>query len=87
MLKFLAKGRTDQIFISELVARYWMLKNPRYRVLEFGDVIEDEEIMLEVHPDKAHLLERIDAGLRQMLETREIEKIYRNYGWNGVGPP
>ncbi len=79
LLEFLSAGRVDQIFIEQNVALYWMKQQPILQILEFGNVIEIADIAMRVHPDKAYIVPRINAALRQLIDSGKIEEIYQRY--------
>ncbi len=79
LLKRLLKGRYKQVFIRKEIAEYWMKLNPRYQNFEIGDVIGSAEIMIRVHPSKAHVLERFNKAIQQLKQSGQIERIYVQY--------
>lgn len=79
LMEFLFVGRVEQIFIEQNVALYWMKQKPRLQTLEFGNVIESADISMRVHPDKTHILPRINTALRQLIDSGKIADIYQRY--------
>ncbi len=83
--KMLGKGRVDILFENELVARTDM-KNI------FGDSMDrfscTEEpfktakmfcLFSRIHPDSPKIMKKIDQALKEMSESREIERILNDY--------
>lgn len=72
-------GRLNQIFIGRNTMLYFQKVRPEYQVLEIGDVVDAQEVMLRIHPSKAHLLPVINQVLAQMKADGKIDAIYARY--------
>ncbi len=79
LLKQLAAKRYDQILIGYDTALYYKKHHPKYQQFEVGDAVSVLSVHMRVHPSKAHLLERLNPILRQMVANGDIEKIYAKY--------
>jgi polar amino acid transport system substrate-binding protein len=79
LLEQLLVGRLDQIFIGYDTILYMQKIRPEYRVLEIGNVVDEQDVMLRLHPDKAAYLPLFNQALQQMMKDGEIEKIYSQY--------
>ncbi|WP_088330841.1 transporter substrate-binding domain-containing protein [Lacimicrobium sp. SS2-24] len=72
-------GRLSQIFIGHNTILHLQKIRPEYRVLEIGDVVDDQPVMMRVHPSKARYLPQINQALQVMIDNGEIEEIYSRY--------
>ncbi len=79
LLKRLLKGRYKQVFIRKEVAQYLMKKNSIYQNFQIGNIIGSVEIMIRIHPSKAHVLERFNKAIKQLKQLGQIERIYAQY--------
>lgn len=79
LLEQLLVGRLDQIFVGYDTILYMQKIRPEYRVLEIGNVVDEQDVMLRLHPDKAAYLPLFNQALQQMMNDGEIEKIYTQY--------
>jgi len=79
LLKQLLLGRLDQIFIGYRTVLYYMKRYPEYQHLIIGDFISKVDVKIRIHPNKAHLLPDINAGLQKMITNGDIESIYNKY--------
>lgn len=79
LLEQLLVGRLNQIFVGYDTLLYLQKIRPEYKALEIGDVVDEQDVMIRVHPDKAHYLPLINQALQQMIKAGEIEQIYARY--------
>ncbi|WDE06944.1 transporter substrate-binding domain-containing protein [Thalassomonas viridans] len=79
LLKQLAFGRIDQIFLGYRTALYFKKQGGIYKDLAIGDVVGRNSISLRVHPSKAYLLPGINAALQKMLDSGEVQAIFDKY--------
>ncbi|MCT6700371.1 transporter substrate-binding domain-containing protein [Rheinheimera sp. 4Y26] len=79
LLEQLLVGRLNQIFIGYDTLLYLQKIRSEYKVLEIGDVVDEQDVMMRLHPDKADYLPVINQALQQMMKDGEIEQIYARY--------
>lgn len=79
LLDQLLVGRLDQVFVGYNTILYMQKIRPEYRALEIGNVVDEKEVMMRLHPDKAEYLPAINTALQQMIQDGEIQKIYAQY--------
>jgi polar amino acid transport system substrate-binding protein len=79
LIEQLYLGRLQQIFINRTTLEYFQKQRPEMNSLELGDETDRQELMMRVHPNKVHLLPRMNAALKFMLENGEIDRIYAKY--------
>lgn len=79
LLEQLLVGRLNQIFIGYDTLLYLQKIRPEYKALEIGDVVDEQDVMMRLHPDKADYLPLINQALQQMMKDGEIEQIYSRY--------
>ncbi len=79
LLTMLAHSHLDQIIVNRAIALYWISQNPTFPQLELGDEVGTVDIMMRVHPDKAHLIPELNAAIKQMKQSGEIERFYLAY--------
>lgn len=79
LLEQLLVGRLNQVFVGYDTLLYLQTIRPEYKALEVGDVVDQQDVMIRVHPDKAHYLPLINQALQQMIKAGEIEQIYARY--------
>lgn len=71
--------RFDQIIISIYVKQYWEKQDPARYACEEGRVIDENEMMLRLHPDKADALPRLNAAIEALKKSGEMDAIFRRY--------
>nr|CCG06104.1 putative amino acid ABC transporter, periplasmic protein [Hahella chejuensis] len=79
LLTMLVAGRLDQVIINKDLALYRMRENPVYRGLEPGFEVGGVDVMLRIHPNKAAALERLNAAIKALIDSGEIEGIWDKY--------
>lgn len=75
-------GRLQQIFIGYNTILYLQKIKPEYRSLEIGDVVDEQPVMMRIHPDKQQHLPAINQALEHMSARGEIMQIYARYHFN-----
>ncbi|WDE10413.1 substrate-binding periplasmic protein [Thalassomonas haliotis] len=79
LLKQLALDRIEQIFLGYRTVLYFKKQGGLFQNLAIGDVVGRNSISLRLHPSKAHLLPGINAALKKMLDSGEIQAIFDKY--------
>lgn len=79
LLMMLKAQRFDQIIISIYVKQYWEKQDPARYACEEGRVIDENEMMLRLHPDKADALPRLNAAIEALKKSGEMDAIFRRY--------
>ncbi|WP_158304963.1 substrate-binding periplasmic protein [Hahella chejuensis] len=79
LLTMLLAGRLDQVIINKDLALYRMRENPAYRDLEPGFEVGGVDVMLRIHPNKAAALGRLNAAIKELIDSGEIEGIWDKY--------
>jgi polar amino acid transport system substrate-binding protein len=79
LMEQLLKSRFTQIFVGLNTIRYFQATRPEYRVLEIGNVVDEQQVMMRVHPKNAELLPRLNAAIEQLIDHGEIKGIYDKY--------
>lgn len=79
LLKLLYVNRVDFVFVNEAFALYSIKENPLYKDFRAVYEISSMDVMLRVHPNKKHALERINKALEQLLQSKTIEKLRSKY--------
>lgn len=79
IIEQLFAGRFQQIFVGRSTILYFQKIRPEMQVLVIGNVVEEKEVMMRVHPSKEHVLESLNAALKTLLSRGEIKNIYDKY--------
>ena len=79
LLKQLALVRVEQIFMGYRTVLYFKKKDSRFRNLQIGDVVGQNNISLRLHPSKGYLLPELNQALQKLLDSGEIQAIYDKY--------
>lgn len=87
LLEQLLVGRLNQIFISYDTLLYLQKIRPEYKDLEILDIVDEQDVTMRLHPDKAKYLPVINQALEQMIKDGEIKRIYSQYRSASTGGP
>lgn len=79
LIEQLLKGRFRQIFVGLNTIQYLQSVQPEYRMLEIGNVVDVQNVMMRVHPQQAELLNRLNEALDKLIQEKKIDAIYDNY--------
>jgi len=79
LLKQILLDRLKHVFIGYRTILYYQQQEPKYNTIEIGDVVSQVEVKLRVHPNKSHLLPKLNKALETMLEQGKIKAIYDKY--------
>ncbi|WDD97998.1 substrate-binding periplasmic protein [Thalassomonas actiniarum] len=79
LLKLLQADRVKYIFIGAQSYYYHQKHHPQYREFEVGGVINQVEVKMRLHPNKAYLLPQLNDALGIMIRRGEIKAIYNKY--------
>lgn len=79
LMEQLLKSRFKQIFVGLNTIRYFQATRPEYQVLEIGNVVDEQKVMMRVHPQNAELMPRLNQAIAQLKAKGEIKRIYDKY--------
>lgn len=79
LLMMLKAQRFDQIIISIYVKQYWQKFDPQRYACEEGRVVDENGMLLRLHPSKAEALPRLNAAIEALKKSGEIDAIFRRY--------
>lgn len=79
LLKKLASGRLDLVFIRKEALLYRQKIDAAYRTLVMGDVIGSADISIRIHPSKASHITEINAAITAIRNDGSLERIYDRY--------
>ncbi len=79
LLEQLLVGRLNQIFIGYDTLLYLQKVRPEYKALDIGDIVDEQEVMMRLHPEKTKYLPIINQALQREIKDGEIEQIYSRY--------
>lgn len=79
LMKRMASGRLEQIFIQKDVAFYWMSQKPEFAEFEVGNTNFKDPIMFRLHPSKRQLIDSFNIAIKILKENGRIEAIYAKY--------
>lgn len=79
LIEQLLKQRFKQIFVGLNTIRYFQSIKPEFQVLEIGDIVDQQDVMMRVHPQHEALLPSLNGALQKMLKDGDIDKIYAKY--------
>lgn len=79
LLKQLEVDRVKYVFIGDKTLKYFQQTNEKYRPFLVGGIVSQEEVKFRIHPKKAHVLPSINAALKQLIDSGEIQAIYDKY--------
>lgn len=79
LMQQLLKQRFKQIFVGLNTIRYFQATRTEYRVLEIGDIVDEQQVMMRVHPSRVDLLPRLNEALLLLQNNGEIQRIYDKY--------
>ena len=79
LLKMLLLGRLDQVIINKDLALYRMQESLEYQGLETGFPVSSVDVMLRIHPNKGEALPRLNAAIKQLMDSGRIERIWDKY--------
>ncbi len=83
LLMQLLAGRFNQVLLDLRKLQYEQLKHPDYRSFEVGNCIGETDVMMRIHPQKKNIVQGINDGLKQMLDTGVMAAIYSKYQLKG----
>ncbi len=52
---------------------------PQYQDIMIGDIVSQVKVKLRINPSKSYLLNDLNIGLKKLIDSGEIEKIYDKY--------
>jgi len=73
----LVQGKIDAVVIDNEPAKVFVSQNEGLKILETEYALEDYAIA--VAKDNTELLEKIDAALKELIESGEVQKIIDKY--------
>lgn len=77
----LANGRLDAVLMDWPIALYYSRPNPALKFA--GESIGTLEYGIGVRPGERQFLEQVDDGLRELMRSGELRRIYERWGiWN-----
>ncbi|XOV78501.1 MAG: substrate-binding periplasmic protein [Aestuariibacter sp.] len=79
LMEQLLKSRFKQIFVGLNTIRYFQATRPEYQVLEIGNVVDEQQVMMRVHPQNAELMPRLNQAIAQLKASGEVTRIYDKY--------
>lgn len=78
----LAIGRLSAVLMDWPIAVYYSQPNPKLKFT--GPSIEYMEYGIAVRKDDAELLKQVNQGLKELINSGELRRIYEKWGiWNG----
>ncbi|MFZ6847863.1 substrate-binding periplasmic protein [Undibacterium sp. RuRC25W] len=77
LLTMLKANRFNQIIISQYVKQYWTKVDAGKYNCEEGRYVQSSDIMLRVHPSKAHALPRLNAAIEALKKNGELNAILK----------
>ncbi len=76
-------GRLDAVLMDTPIAAYYARGRPEFQYA--GPPVGTGVYVIAVRSDHPRLLDRINRGLRKLIETGELRRIYRRWGlWSPV---
>lgn len=88
ILDGLVKGKADSALTDKIVAKYYIKQSfPKANIVltSKGEYFEPYPLVFLAHKDEAALMQKINAGLAQIIQDGTYRKIYKH--WIGEEPP
>jgi len=79
LLKLLIRNRVDQVFMSKLVFLYLQKQHAEFSDMTYKDVVGSYPLAIRVHPEKAHIMPKLNKAISVLKSKNQIQKIFNQH--------